>query len=129
MLVSCTGEKEVLLSKIDIMIMVYKGDKNASLVKPLDMNAGIKCEDYSEGCKGGHTGDIKSLHMIFLHYKSTELAKKCAIKINGYYYKNWVFDDVKGEPDLEKFIKKYLNAIDAREEALIEDNKKFKTKK
>ena len=115
----CT-KKEKLLNKIDILKMVWKVDKTARLIKPKEMTGGIKCSNYGDGCLAGHTGRIIGLEMIFLEFNSQKNAKIQALKIDGYYYKNWVFDDVSGEPDLEKFVENHLHGIRARKEAGLE---------
>lgn len=119
----CT-KKEKLLNKMDILKLVWKADKTAKLIKPKDITGGIKCSNYGPGCKAGHTGRIIGLEMIFLEFDSEKNAKVEALKIDGYYYKNWVYDDVSGEPDLEKFVEKHLKGIRARKEAGLETRKK-----
>lgn len=78
----------------------------------------ILCKNYGEGCvKGtGRRIKIKKVEVIAIMFKTTADAKKEALKINQYYARNWVFDDVKGEPIQEKFLIDTYNAIDAKKE-------------
>lgn len=48
--------------------------------------------------------------MIALEYATEAEAKKAAQKYRGYYTANWFFDDVAGEPLLEKFVQEHLDA-------------------
>lgn len=114
-LFSCT-KKEPKLDKYDLLKMVLKFDSKAELVKPADMNAGIKCSDYGPGCKGGHMAKLLNLDVIFLEYNSVKSAKNEALRIDGYYLQNWVLDEFSGEPSLERFAEDKLKAIRARVE-------------
>lgn len=48
--------------------------------------------------------------MIALEYESESQAKEVARKYKAYYTGNWIFDDVTGEPMLEKFVSENLGA-------------------
>ncbi|MBL7664461.1 MAG: hypothetical protein JNM93_04965 [Bacteriovoracaceae bacterium] len=106
---SCSKE-EPKLTKVDIMLMIYKGDNTAEEVLPRDMNSGVKCTDYGPGCLRGYQGRILGLDATFVEFETDEQALAEATRVNGYYLKNWLFDDVSGEPVLERFFKRYLNA-------------------
>ena len=45
-----------------------------------------------------------------VHFDSEEHARQAAFAIDQFYIRNWVFDDVAGEPVLEDFVKKAFNA-------------------
>lgn len=110
---SCT-KKEPKLHKFDVMKLIIAHDSKAELVKPADMNSGIKCSDYGPGCVGGHMAKVLNLDVIFLEYDSVKSAKTEALRIDGYYLQNWVLDDFSGEPSLERFAEGKLKAIRAR---------------
>lgn len=93
-----------------------KADPKAKILLPKTMGDGIKCEDYGVGCIAGHTVLIKGLEMIAVEFEKPEQAKLAAVVVDGYYFKNWLLDDVNGEPVLEKFVKKTYDAILARDE-------------
>jgi hypothetical protein len=45
-----------------------------------------------------------------LYYLNQDRALKSAKRIRGYVSRNWVFDDVRGEPILERLIMKHMDA-------------------
>ena len=49
-------------------------------------------------------------------FETKEQARAEALRIDQYYPRNWVFDDIKGEPLQEAFVKKAFKAIDAKAE-------------
>ena len=48
--------------------------------------------------------------MAALFYDDQKDALKAAKRIKGYVSRNWVLDEVRGEPVLERFVVKYLKA-------------------
>ena len=90
--------------------MTVKADPTAALILPKSMSEGISCTDYTQGCIGGHTVKVKGLNFIAVEFDNTKNAKKAAKKIKGYYTRNWVLDDVAGEPILERFVVEHLEA-------------------
>jgi hypothetical protein len=81
-----------------------------SLDKPL-----IYCDTYTPPCKAGYKIVIKGMVMIPLEYKTVREAYDAARRINGYWVRNWAFDDTNGEPILERFVIKVFGAKKARE--------------
>jgi hypothetical protein len=53
---------------------------------------------------------LKNLDFIAVEFNTEAEAKYAAKKIRGYYVRNWVFDDVTGEPILEEFVSRVLDA-------------------
>jgi hypothetical protein len=109
LVISCS-KKELSYSKEQLFKMAKEGDPDLSFVLPKSINEGINCKDYSEGCVSGHTVKIKNLELIAVEFMTEDQAKLAALKVRGYYSRNWVFDDVTGEPTLESFVQKYLEA-------------------
>lgn len=105
---SCT--KELKYSKEELYRMATEADSSVTFVLPKSISEGISCADYGEGCLSGHTVMVKNLELIAVEYMSEEEAKTAAIKYRGYYLRNWLFDDVTGEPVLEKFVTEKLEA-------------------
>ncbi len=105
---SCT--KEVRYSKEYLLARAQKADPSVQLILPRSINDGISCSAYTEGCISGHTVRVKDLDMIAVEFSHEEQAKYAAKKIRGYYTGNWVFDDVTGEPVLEEFVSRVLDA-------------------
>lgn len=90
--------------------MARAADSSITFVLPKSISEGVTCVEYGEGCLSGHTVMVKNLEMIAVEFSSEEQAKNAAIKFRGYYARNWLFDDVSGEPVLEKFVSEKLQA-------------------
>lgn len=104
---SCT--KEVKYSKEALLKKAQNADSSVTIVIP-KMEEGIRCDEYTPPCFSGHLVKIKNLDMLALEYLSQEDAIQAAKKYRGYYTGNWFFDDVAGEPLLEEFVTKHLDA-------------------
>jgi hypothetical protein len=105
---SCT--KEVGYTKESMIKLAQVGDPSASLILPKTMNDGVSCSDYSAGCMSAHIVRVKKLDFIMVEFKTKDQAIYAAKKFRGYYSNNWMLDDVTGEPLLENFVIKYLEA-------------------
>ena len=105
---SCT--KEVRYSKEALLAKAQAADPTVQLILPRSINDGVSCTAYTEGCVGGHTVKVKNLDLIAVEFMTEEQAKYAAKKIRGYYVANWIFDDVTGEPILEEFVSRVLDA-------------------
>lgn len=105
---SCT--KEVRYTKEDLLKKAQAGDPTVQLVLPRSINEGVSCSAYTEGCISGHTVKVRNLELIAVEFATEAQAKYAARKIRGYYTGNWTFDDVTGEPILEDFVSRVLNA-------------------
>ena len=57
---------------------------------------------------------VKKMLIIVVNYKTEEEAIRAAIRFDGYFVKNWMFDLVQGEPVLEDFVMKAYDAKRAR---------------
>lgn len=97
--------RDVMLSKA----MTY--DPELKIVIPSNIKEGVHCTDYGPGCVGGHTVVHKNLPFIVVEFDSEENARKEAIRVKQFYSKNWLFDDVKNEPPLEKFVVDVYQAV------------------
>ena len=73
-----------------------------------------KCQDYGEGCKGVFVIKHRNVSMICVEYQSPEQAIRFGQSIDAYIVKNWILDDVSGEPVLEEFVQKALQGKKAR---------------
>jgi hypothetical protein len=105
---SCT--KEVKYSKEELLKKAQAADSSVQLILPRSINEGISCSVYTEGCVSGHTVKVKNLELIAVEFMTEEQAKYAAKKVRGYYSRNWLFDDVTGEPILEEFVSRVLDA-------------------
>lgn len=91
--------------------MAQEFDPSVKPILPKDMNSGLKCLkesgelNYGVGCMGAFQVLVGKLEMGVIEFESEEQAKEAARNIDQYYYRNWLFDDVRNEPTLEYFVK------------------------
>lgn len=109
-ILGCSKREELISKKTMIDKALASGEK-IELVIPNNIGAGIHCQDYGEGCVGGHTIRVGRLEMIVVEFNSEANAIKAAKAIKGMYTGNWVFDDVANEPLLKIFVEKTYGAI------------------
>lgn len=90
--------------------MALKEDPNAELIIPEHIDKGIKCSDYGPGCLSGRMAKVMMVTLVALEFETMAFARQEAYRIDQFYSKNWVFDDVTDEPILEDFVRKVYNA-------------------
>lgn len=105
---SCT--KELKYSKEQLLVKAWKADPSVSVILPKSITEGVSCSDYSDGCLSAHIVRVKNLDMIAVEFMTEKDAMFAAKKFRGYYTRNWLWDDVTGEPLLEKFVTEHLEA-------------------
>ncbi len=108
---SCSEEKRYSASQM--WRMAQTKDPNIELIIVTDPTKRILCENYkAKGCiKGsGKRIKVRLVDLIAIEFDTEENAKEAARTYNQYYAKNWFFDDVRGEPVLESFIKEVYDA-------------------
>lgn len=108
LLASCT--KELKYTKEQLFDMAKAADASTTFVMPRSISEGVHCSDYPEGCVSAHTVQVRHLNFIGVEFMTEEQAKFAAKKVRGYYVRNWLLDDVTGEPTLEAFVEKSLEA-------------------
>lgn len=101
--------KEVRYSKEAMLSKAQAADPSVSLIMP-KADQVIHCADYTPVCLSAHIVKVKDLEFIAVEYTTEPEAKAAAAKYRGFYYANWFFDDVAGEPVLEKFVQEGLEA-------------------
>ncbi|MEK6625710.1 MAG: hypothetical protein AABY86_12115 [Bdellovibrionota bacterium] len=122
---ACT-QKNMPIDKLAMLKMAQDYDSTVKPILPKDLNSGIRCRKdngdyvYGEGCLTGFQVQVGVLEMDAIEFQTEELAKLEAFRLDQYYYKNWVFDNVTNEPILEHFVK---NAF-AAQRPKIESGKK-----
>ncbi len=96
--------------------MAYDFDKSIEEVRVKDKADSINCGMYPEGCipMSPKRFKIRLVEMIVVQYRSEAQACAAAKKLDQYYVRNWLLDDVKGEPVLEDFVKKVYSASNPR---------------
>lgn len=105
---SCT--KEVKYSKEHLLSLAQAGDPSVTVILPRSMAEGVNCSEYTDGCLSAHIVKVKGLELIAVEFESQEDAVFAAKKYRALYTHNWIFDDVTGEPILEKFVMEKLKA-------------------
>lgn len=104
------SKKELKYSKEDLYAKARAAEPSVTFILPKNMNEGVSCANYSDGCLAGHTVEVRKIAMIAVEFMTEEQAMYAAKKYRGYYSRNWLFDDVTGEPTLEKFVVEVLEA-------------------
>jgi hypothetical protein len=108
---ACSGNPdEKLLDKPTIMNMAKKVDPDIVEVLPESLDKGLKCSDYAPGCVGAFVVRTRLVEYNMVRFDSVENAKRKATELNQFYKQNWVFDEVRGEPVIEDFVKKAFDA-------------------
>jgi len=110
LLLNLSCNKDEVYSKEALLKLAQAADSSVTLILPRSMTDGVHCTDYPEGCLSAHIVRVKQLDMIAVEFPSSKDAIHAAKKVRGYYIRNWLLDDVKGEPLLEKFVTEKLNA-------------------
>lgn len=105
---SCT--KELKYSKEQVLALAQAADSTVTVILPKSISEGVTCDDYAQGCLSAHIVRVQNLDMIAVEFGTEAEAIYGAKKIKGYQLRNWVFDDVVGEPVLEKFVETGLKA-------------------
>ena len=108
LLFSCSKKIEIVrIEKTTIEQKIKDVDGSYKLLLPKSIAEGsVSCLTYFDGCVSAHVFQVQELDFIAVEYISPEKAVASAKKIKGYALENWAFDDVSGEPALEKIIKK-----------------------
>lgn len=92
-------------------------DPNVKLVLAEEIGGGPICAGrdgeipYGSGCKKVFEVQVDMLILRCVEFDSVSSAQKEAIKLGEYSFKNWLFDEVSGEPPLEKFVVEAFGAI------------------
>lgn len=102
--------KEVKYTKEELFAKAQAADSSVTFVIPKSMSEGVSCTAYSEGCLSAHIVQVRKLDLIAVEFMSEDQAKYAAKKFRGYYLRNWLLDDVVGEPELERFVEQSLEA-------------------
>lgn len=90
------------------------GDPNLRIILPGSIaETVVDCSEYTPACRYGVKVVVKKLEMKALFYDDQKSSLEAAKRIKGYVSRNWALDDVAGEPILERFVVKYLNAVRA----------------
>tara|TARA_B100000886_G_C20001626_1_gene318296 strand:+ start:63 stop:458 length:396 start_codon:yes stop_codon:yes gene_type:complete len=118
-LASCSREETV--DRLSLLATAKKADPTFSIVLAEKIGAGPTCESdspktaYGVGCLKVFRAKVKNIEFAFVEFDNAVNAKNEAGRLNQWYYKNWVIDEVTSEPPLEQFVKSAFNAVNPRE--------------
>lgn len=109
-LASCSKD-EPTYTPLQLYDIAMKCDKSIEQLRLNDLNRPV-CAKYPEGCVQEFVFryKIRLVEMAVLMYRTPELAQKAAKELNQFYVRNWLFDEVKGEPVLEDYVTKCFGA-------------------
>jgi len=106
--VSCS--EKVRYFKEEIYELAVSKDSRVEFVLANNFEGKLpNCGNYIGNCQHVFGVKLGVLYFIAVEYMDEVDAKKAAQKYHGYYFYNWFFDDVTGEPALEELMTK-LNA-------------------
>lgn len=106
---SCTkkGEEKPYSKEEMFGLAPHEGQDKLEIVLAKDINDAIPCAHYGEGCASAHRVRARGLDFIAVEFGSKSQAKQGARKVRGWSAHNWLFDDVEGEPQLERWVEKH----------------------
>lgn len=109
-------ERPSSVDNLALLEMAREVESDIELVVPKSFDhVLVDCKGYTPSCSAGYKVKVRGITVVALHYLTFEDAYRAARRINAYWFRNWVFDDVKGEPVLERFVIKAFDAKLARE--------------
>jgi hypothetical protein len=114
---SCSEEEEKPnYSNGEFLKMARIGDPDLKLIIPSSISETlVQCSDYTPSCRYGLKVIVKKIQLKALFFDHQKDALEAALRIKGYVARNWVLDDVAGEPILERYVIKHLGAKKASE--------------
>lgn len=109
LLISCDNSE--VWSKEELYFKAIKLEPDLEFILPKDIGSGISCTDYAEGCVRGM--QIKARLVVFtvVEFDTMKQAMSEAKRLDQFYSRNWLFDEVKNEPVIEDLI---MRAFDAK---------------
>jgi hypothetical protein len=109
--VACSKEKEPTYLKEELLALApAEGADKIEVVLARDINDAVPCADYGDGCLSAHRFRTRGLGFIAVEFSTPAEAESAAKKIYGYTARNWLLDDIDGEPTLERWAVEHLKA-------------------
>ncbi|MCY4644016.1 MAG: hypothetical protein OXB88_05305 [Bacteriovoracales bacterium] len=108
LLVGCLGQTHY--SKGDLYELGKGDDPKLEIIVADKVGEGPHCRDYGQGCRGAFMVKHRGLTFICVQYEGPKEALRFARFIDAYVVRNWLLDDVAGEPVLEEFVERAFKA-------------------
>jgi len=112
---SCSGDETI--DRLSLLALAKKADPTFTVVLADKIGGGPTCEgeapslSYSKGCVKVFRVKVYGLEFAVAEFETLAQAKSEAKRLNQYYFKNWLLDEVTTEASLEKFVKETFGAI------------------
>ncbi len=111
LLLSCSKNDDLPnFSRDQMLSMTRLADPTMRIKVGTIDKALVDCNDYKYPCRTGYLVVIKNLEVKALYYEDQKNAFESAKRLKAFYSRNWVFEDVRGEPILERFVLSHLFA-------------------
>lgn len=108
----CFSDEKPNISRDELLKRGRIGDPELKVLVPKSISDSlINCGDYTPPCRFGYIVVIKKIKLKVLAYEKQSDALVAAKRVRGYVARNWVFEDVTGEPILERFVQKHFGAV------------------
>lgn len=106
---SCSCQEELPnYSRKEMLEWARQADPNMKIKVGDLTKALVDCKDYTPRCQIGYRVVMKTVEFNVLQYNDQKSALEAAKRVRGYVARNWVFDEVRGEPVLERIVTKHL---------------------
>lgn len=110
-IVSCSCSDRPNFTKEEVLEKLRAADPNLEVMVPPSITQPlVHCREYLPPCQIGYKVKIKGMEVTGLYYEDQKRAYKSAKSIRGYHLRNWAFDQVAGEPILERIFEDHLKA-------------------
>ncbi len=116
LLVFASCSEDETIDRLSLLSLAKKSDPSFSIVLAEKLGGGPTCEGeapslaYGKGCKKVFRAKVNELEFAFVEFDESKNAKADAIRLNQYYFKNWLIDEITNEPGLEQFVKSTYGA-------------------
>ena len=118
LLLSCS--KDETIDRLSLLSLAKKSDPTFTIVLAEKLGGGPTCEgessslSYGKGCQKVFRAKVGDLEFAFVEFDGSKNARAEAGRLNQFYFKNWVVDEVTTEPALEAFVIKAFSAKNPR---------------
>lgn len=110
--ISCSKKNDIY-ARQEMLKLAKAKDETATLVLAGSLEEALSsdnCKEYGPGCLVAIKAKILDLEVIFVEFEKASQARVEALRIDQMSARNWVIDDVKGEPPLEAFMSEVYGA-------------------